>query len=106
MAPAAVFAFGLGDQVKDHITSFTGIITSRSENINGCARYWVQPQELKDGKMVEGCWMDEPSLILLRAQLIKPVPTRTILPEEPVIGLVKTGGPTDQPAARTGPAGR
>ena len=34
----------LGDEVKDTITGFKGIVVARTEWLNGCARVTVQPQ--------------------------------------------------------------
>jgi hypothetical protein len=33
----------LGSTVRDKITGFKGIVTSRAVHMNGCDRYWVQP---------------------------------------------------------------
>jgi len=61
------FTFNLGDIVKDQITGFQGAIISRSDWYNGCVRYLVQPQELKDQRPVEPDWIDEPQLELLES---------------------------------------
>ena len=58
----SVFTIELGATVKSNQTGFTGIVTSRSEHINGCNRYWVQPPVDKDGKLVDGAWVDENEL--------------------------------------------
>jgi hypothetical protein len=49
----------LGTRVKDAITGFEGIATSRAEYLYGCVRVLVEPQILKDGKPVEALWLDE-----------------------------------------------
>ena len=49
----------LGDKVKDKITGFEGIVISKVIHINGCVRYEVKPQVLKDGKTIESEWIDE-----------------------------------------------
>lgn len=49
----------LGDRVKDKITGFEGIAISKVIHINGCIRYEVKPQGLKDGKTIESEWIDE-----------------------------------------------
>lgn len=59
------FEFNIGDIVKDKITEFTGIITCRSQWLNGCNTYGVQPTELKDGVPQERQGFDEPQLTLL-----------------------------------------
>jgi len=55
----------LGDKVKDTITDFEGIATIRSEYINGCVQFAVQPKGIKDGKMLEAEWVDEAQLVLV-----------------------------------------
>lgn len=48
----------LGARVTDRITGFTGICIARTDWLNGCARYGVQAEELKDGKPIEPEWFD------------------------------------------------
>ena len=59
------FLFNLGDEVKDEITKFNGIIVSRTQWINGCNTYGVQAKELKDNIPIEKQWFDEPQLKLV-----------------------------------------
>lgn len=68
----STFKYGLGDQVKDRVTGFTGIITCRIEWLNGCLRYGVQPQELKDGKRIDDAAFDEGDLVLIEARKVAP----------------------------------
>lgn len=49
----------LGNQVRDIYTGFTGIATARTDWLFGCSRICIEPQELKDGKPIEGQWFDE-----------------------------------------------
>lgn len=56
------FKFNLGDEVKDVITGFSGIITSRTQWLNNCNTYGVQPTRLKDGVPGERQHFDEPQL--------------------------------------------
>lgn len=56
--------FTHGQQVKDQITKFTGIITGYSDYITGCDQYLVQPPT-KDGEYKEGRWFDEGKLVLV-----------------------------------------
>lgn len=93
------FRFNLGDKVKDHITGLAGIVVSRSESLYGCNRYWLQPQEVKDGKPVDGCWLDEDSLELVTANAIKRKRYRVYEDDEQPIR--RAGGPGDQPSATT-----
>lgn len=55
----------LGSKVKDRITGVEGIVVGRTEWLNGCVRIIIQPQELKDGRPVDPCTIDEPDLIVL-----------------------------------------
>lgn len=55
----------LGAKVKDTITDLEGIVTARTEYLYGCVQCEVQPNELKDGKIVEAAWIDEPQLVLV-----------------------------------------
>lgn len=64
----------LGDKVRDKITGMTGIVTSRTEHLYGCNHLWVNPQELKDGKPVEGAYFDEDRVEVLERSVIKPTP--------------------------------
>jgi len=63
--------FELGVEAESDVSGFKGIITSRSEHLNGCNRYWLQPKIAKDGKMPDGCWIDEGELIVLAKPKIK-----------------------------------
>lgn len=66
-----MFKIELGSEVKSDVCGFTGIATSRSEHLNGCNRYWVQPKIGKDGKMPDGNWLDEPELIVIKKPKMK-----------------------------------
>ena len=59
------FIIELGSKVRSNISGFKGIVTSRSEHINGCNRYWVSPPVAKDGKLPEGFWFDENELVVV-----------------------------------------
>lgn len=48
----------LGCKAKDKITGLTGIVYAITDWLNGCRRISIQPQELKDGKPVEGSVFD------------------------------------------------
>ena len=52
----------LGKKVKDKVTGFTGIATSRIEYLNGCVQYCVKPKVDKDGKSRDGEWFDDAQL--------------------------------------------
>ncbi len=55
----------LGSKVKDRITGFQGIATSRIEYLNGCVQYCVKPPVDKDGKIVDGEWFDDAQLTVV-----------------------------------------
>ena len=48
----------LGTKVKDNITGLIGIAVVRSEFLNGCVQYDIQPPLDKDGKIVESVGID------------------------------------------------
>lgn len=54
----------LGSRAKDIVTSFEGIAIAKCIYMNGCVRYEVQPQGLKDNKPIETLWIDESQLIV------------------------------------------
>lgn len=56
----------LGDTVKDTITGFRGKAVGRTEWLTGCARFIVQPEVDKDGKLPESQTFDEPTLGVIR----------------------------------------
>lgn len=61
-----MFKFRLGDQVRDRVTGFEGVVTSRTDYLNGCVRYGVSPRKLKDdGSFIEAVWIDEPQLTFI-----------------------------------------
>lgn len=59
--------FNNGDIVRDIVTQLEGVIVATTVWMNGCIRYLVQPQELKDGKPVENTSLDEQQLELVAA---------------------------------------
>lgn len=48
----------LGKTVRDKVTGFNGIATSKIEFLNGCIQYCVKPKMGADGKMPEGEYID------------------------------------------------
>lgn len=56
----------LGDKVKDSITDFQGTVVAIAHWLHGCTQCAVQPKELKDGKIIESEWIDEPQLQLIK----------------------------------------
>jgi len=59
----------LGDVAEDMITGFRGVVTSRTEWLNGCWRLGLQPQKLtKDGGLQEAQVFDSEQLKLITAK--------------------------------------
>lgn len=100
------FLHNLGDLAEDRVTGLKGIIIGRAEHLFGCARYWLQPQEVKDGKPAEGQWFDEDALVIVEAKKVKANVYRrmTVEPErlparQPDTMQRNAGGPFDAPAS-------
>jgi len=55
----------LGDKVKDTVTGFEGIVVAETKWLNGCVRFGVQSDKLKDGLPTEPQWVDEHQLKVL-----------------------------------------
>lgn len=87
----AMFKFNCGDEVKDSITGFTGVVVARTEWMNGCLRYVVQSKkrEVSTGKAIEDNF-DEGQLSLLHPKKEKKKKDRP-------------GGPFPGPARLTSP---
>lgn len=66
--------FELGDRVKDRVSGFVGIVTTRTEHLNGCRQYGINPPIGKDGKMLEGYNIDGEQLDLIDKGLNKSKP--------------------------------
>jgi len=65
----------LGTKVKDIITGFEGIVTSKVEYLNGCIQYGVKPKMKTkgDGKMPEANYIDEGQLeVIGKRVVVKP----------------------------------
>ena len=80
----------LGSKVKDSITGFTGIATARHEYMNGCIRYAIQADKLKDGKPIDPEVFDVQQLVVLKSK--KPARKK------------KPGGPYKAPTERNVPS--
>jgi len=65
------FKFDLGDEVRDIVTGFSGIIVSRSQWIHNCNTYGVKSKELKDGIPMANQWFDEPALEVIKKKVVK-----------------------------------
>lgn len=62
----------LGDEVKDKISGFQGIVTADALFVAGCRRIRVQSQKLHDGEPVKGHWFDEPNLQMVKKNALPP----------------------------------
>lgn len=82
----------LGDVVKDKITGFVGVVISRTEWLNGCVRFMVQPEKLKDGKPRDAETFDLQQLEVVKIAKVKP-------PE------AHPGGPRPDPKRLANPKG-
>jgi len=61
----------LGDEVKDIVSGYKGVITSRTEFISGCIRYGVQPKaNMKEMTLPEAISFDENQLELTKAKRV------------------------------------
>lgn len=73
------FKFNNGEEVKDNVSGFTGIIDCSALWLNGCRRYSVQPK-IEKGKATkpDSIWMDEESLVKISDGVNKKIkPSRT-----------------------------
>jgi hypothetical protein len=55
----SAFKLELGQEGKDKITGFKGILTSRVEYLTGCNQYGITPSIGTDGKLGEIHYFDE-----------------------------------------------
>lgn len=85
----------LGDEVKDSITSFQGVVVAITTWLNGCRRIIVQPKKLDKatGKPFENQQFDVEQMVLVKAAK-KPEPTP----------LRKVGGPNPSPLRHQAPS--
>jgi len=59
------FKYELGSKVKDSITGYKGVISSRTEWLFGCMRYTIQSLEFHEGKPVGPISVDEQAIELI-----------------------------------------
>lgn len=69
--------FKLGNELRDKVTGFKGIAIARTEWLNGCFRWVLQPKMGKDGKVPEGQTFDEPQLEFISKGTVKEGPKNT-----------------------------
>lgn len=85
------FKFGLGDRVKDRISGFSGIVIARTDWLNQCHRYSVQPEAMHEGKPLENQGFDEGDLVLVKANVHPPKIAFEVVDDTPA--RRRTGGP-------------
>ena len=59
-----------GDRARDTVTGFEGIVTAKTEWMNGCVRYALQSSTLKDGVPVDAFWVDEQTIEVVKEEKI------------------------------------
>jgi len=69
-----MFKHELGSKVKSRCVGVIGIVQSRSENLYGCNRYFIQPPAGEDMKVPDGYWFDEEDLEFIE-QMINRTPS-------------------------------
>ena len=80
----------LGDRAKDRVSGFKGIVTGMTEYLNGCVRVVIEPEELKDGQIIESRYFDEQQVDVI---------DKEVIPR----GNIEAGGPRgNTPPPRTG----
>ena len=64
--------FKIGDKVRDIISGYEGKVTARTEWLNGCVRYRVEPDHLNpDGELIENETFDEEQLEKVKTPSLK-----------------------------------
>jgi len=61
----------LGDKVKDKISGFVGIAVAKTEFLNGCIQYSIQPKVEKGNNVPDEIGIDEQSLEIVKPKKIK-----------------------------------
>lgn len=83
---AKIFKYDLGAHLRDTITGFSGVAIARTQWMNKCVRYAIQPRELdKDGNVREDRWFDEEQVVLVSKDNFAPK-------------AVPSGGPKPDPS--------
>lgn len=84
----------LGDEVRDRMTGFSGIVVGIHTWLYGCRRVSVQPKKLHEGKIVDPQVFDEPQVEVMKKQnFLKTAPAPAGDP----------GGPHNEPPQRAIP---
>lgn len=54
-----LFMFDLGDEVKEKVTGFTGIVMAQVRYATGCMQLGVCSKELHEGKLIDWLYTDQ-----------------------------------------------
>lgn len=90
----------LGCVARDKITSFVGVAIAESLWLNGCRRFILQSQTLKDGKGIEDTF-DAQNLEYVKEGPVKPLFLIQLIPVEQ--GATAPGGPRAFPTRSKDP---
>jgi len=63
-----------GDEARDTVTGFTGIVTAKALYATGCNQVLVSPPVKDDGSFVDGQWLDIERIAITEAGK-KPIPS-------------------------------
>lgn len=73
----------LGDEVRDKVTGFQGIVVAKYIYLQGCTRVCVQPRvNGTEMKLPDAGTFDEPNLEVVREEVVTPGPQDTGGPEK------------------------
>jgi hypothetical protein len=61
----------LGDKLRDRVTGFEGIAVARTEWLNGCVRFAIQPHQLHEGKVIDATYFDAEQLEVVEAKAVQ-----------------------------------
>ena len=67
----------LGDEVKDVLSGFTGIVISRCEYLTGCNQLFILPKSEKANEIKDGHWFDIERIEKIANRKVDVVPRRT-----------------------------
>jgi len=68
----------LGQEVKEKVTGFTGVIMSQTKYFTGCLHYGVQSRSLTaDGRFLDWEYIDESRLELIGDGLMLKIPNES-----------------------------
>ena len=85
-----------GKKVKDSISGFRGVLTARTEYINGCIQYEITPDDVVNGRIPPSVWMDEQ-----RVEFLDPI--KKIRAKKKSWQQGSNGGPASPPSRRSHP---